>query len=450
MTDLGVQEIKLQTGHSARRFPANFVWGVATSAYQIEGDARSDGRGDSIWDEFCRRPGVIRDASNGDHACEHYRRFDADLDLIASLGIPAYRFSISWSRVQPLGRGAWNEAGFAFYQKLVTGLHERGIAAHVTLNHWDLPLVLQQQGGWSDRGTVHAFVDYAIEVARRLGSQVASITTHNEPWVVATLGHESGIFAPGEKSRCIAMQVAHHLLVSHGLALQALRRDGCTAALGIVLNQSPIHAATQSAADVAKARLEDGLLVRWYMDPLLSGTYPTDVLEHLGDDAPMIESGDLALIRQPLDFLGINYYTRSIASAGARKEPIDPDQPITDMGWEVFPDGLAELLRRLHTDYSLPPIYIMENGAAYKDHVIEDRVADVERTAYLRAHIAAVGDALETGVDVRGYFVWSLLDNFEWAEGYSKRFGIVHVDYETQRRTIKDSAFWYRDFLRGK
>ena len=251
----------------ARRFPANFVWGVATSAYQIEGAAHEDGRGDSIWDAFCRRPGAIRDGSNGDLACDHYHRFEADLDLIASLGIPAYRFSISWPRVQPQGRGAWNEAGFAFYERLVDGLQRRGIAAHLTLFHWDLPQALQREGGWANRATVDAFVDYAVEVARRFGSRVATIATHNEPWVIAILGHEMGVFAPGEKSRRTAMQVAHHLLVSHGRVLEAIRASGCATPLGIVLNQSPIHAATDSATDVAKARLEDGLIIRWYMDP---------------------------------------------------------------------------------------------------------------------------------------------------------------------------------------
>ncbi len=431
----------------AGRFPPGFVWGVATSAYQIEGAAHLDGRADSIWDEFCRRPGTIKDGSSGITACDHYHRLDADLDLIASLGIRSYRFSISWPRVQPQGMGAWNEAGFAFYERLIAGLAGRGIAAHATLYHWDLPLALQERGGWSNRDTMHRFAAYAVEVGRRFGGRVASIATHNEPWVVAILGHEAGIFAPGIKSRKTAMQVAHHLLVSHGLAVRAMRDSGCPAPLGIVLNQSPIHAATDSETDRAKARLDDGLIIRWYMDPLLHGRYPDDVVSHLGDDAPMVEPGDMQLIRQPLDFLGINYYTRSVAATGAGKDDSAPHREVTDMGWEVFPDGLSELLRRLHDDYSLPPIYIMENGAAYKDEVRGERVADVDRIRYLYSHIAALADALETGVDVRGYFVWSLLDNFEWADGYSKRFGIVHVDYATQRRLPKDSAIWYRDFL---
>lgn len=433
----------------AKRFPADFVWGVATSAYQIEGATREDGRGDSIWDEFCRRPGAIRDASSGDVACDHYHLYESDLDLIASLGVRAYRFSISWPRVQPLGEGAFSESGFEFYSRLVDGLLRRGIAPHATLYHWDLPQALQSQGGWMNRATIDRFTAYATEVVRRLGGRLASIATHNEPWVVAILGHEAGIFAPGGKDRRIAMQVSHHLLVSHGRAVQAMRAAGCRAPMGIVLNQSPIHPATDSETDHAKARLDDGLIIRWYMDPLLTGSYPADVIEHLGADAPQIQDGDMDAVRQPLDFLGINYYTRSVAATGESKDGCEPRREVTDMGWEVFPAGLSELLRRLHADYDLPPVYIMENGAAYKDALIDGRVADPDRIRYLSSHIAALADALDTGVDVRGYFVWSLLDNFEWADGYSKRFGIVHVDYATQRRTVKDSALWYRDFLIG-
>jgi beta-glucosidase len=428
----------------AARFPRDFVWGVATSAYQIEGAAHEDGRGDSIWDEFCRSPGVIKDGSNGDRACDHYHRVDEDVALIASLDVHAYRFSIAWPRVQPRGEGAWNEKGFAFYDRLVDRLLERGIAPHLTLYHWDLPQALQQTGGWISRETTQRFVEYAAEVGRRFGDRAASIATHNEPWVVAILGHEAGIFAPGIRSRRAAMQVAHHLLLSHGLALDALRSQGCRAPLGIVLNQSPIHAATDSPGDLAKARLDDGLTIRWYMDALLLGRYPDDVQSFLGDDAPSVLEGDMEAIRRPLDFLGINYYTRNVSGTGAPLDPVHSGKEVTDMGWEVFPGGLSELLERLHTDYRLPPIYIMENGAAYVDRLVDGRVADVDRTRYLQSHIAATADAIEAGVDVRGYFVWSLLDNFEWADGYSKRFGLVYVDYPTERRTLKDSAIWYR------
>jgi beta-glucosidase len=366
---------------------------------------------------------------------------------MANLGIPSYRFSIAWPRVQQLGQGVWNERGFDFYKRLIDRLHSRGIAPHLTLYHWDLPQALQETGGWTNRETVGHFVVYAAEVAQRFGDRVASIATHNEPWVVATLGHEAGIFAPGLKSQKAAMQASHHLLLSHGLALQAMRAQGVKAPLGIVLNQSPSHAETDSSEDNAKARLDDGLTIRWYMDPLLLGNYPEDVLTFLGADAPPVQAGDMEIIRQPLDFIGINYYTRNVSGTGAPQQKAHPEREVTDMGWEVYPAGLTELLARIDADYPLPPLYIMENGAAYRDEVVDGRVADADRIRYLRSHMAAVADAMELGVDVRGYFVWSLLDNFEWAEGYTKRFGIIYVDYETQRRILKDSALWYRDFL---
>ena len=433
-------------GVLADRFPRGFVWGVATSAYQVEGAAHDDGRGDSIWDEFCRRPGAIKDGSSGEHACDHYHRIDEDIDLIASLGANAYRFSIAWPRVQPLGAGAWNERGFDFYDRLVDGLLERGIAPYLTLYHWDLPQALQESGGWANRDTTARFAEYAVEVARRLGDRAASIATHNEPWVVAILGHETGTFAPGLKSRKVATQVSHHLLLSHGMALQALRAERCAAPLGIVLNQAPVHAAANAPEDIAKARIDDGLTIRWYMDALLHGRYPEDVLEFLGEDAPQVAAGDLDVIRQPLDFLGINYYTRNLSGSGTPLAPVDDGREVTDMGWEVFPDGLTELLQRLRADYRLPPLYITENGAAYRDLLEGGRVADTQRISFLQRHIAAMATALEGGVDLRGYFVWSLLDNFEWADGFTKRFGIVFVDYATQRRTLKDSALWYRAF----
>jgi beta-glucosidase len=429
------------------RFPPGFVWGVATSAFQIEGAAEADGKGPSIWDDFCRVPGAIADASDGRVACDHYHRWPEDLALIAWLGVDAYRFSMSWPRVQPLGRGAFNAAGLGFYERLVDGLLERGVKPYLTLNHWDLPSALQVDGGWAARDTVHRFVDYAAEVGRRLGDRVAAITTHNEPWVIATLGHEQGVFAPGVKSRATAMQVAHHLLLSHGLALQALRAQGCASRLGIVLNLSPIGPATDTEADRAAARLEDGRSVRWYMDPLFLGRYPQDVWEHLGADVPQVQAGDMDAIAAPMDFLGINYYTRSVVSASGPFDVRSSGKRVTEMGWEVHPEGLTELLTRLHRDWPLPPLYVKENGAAFQDHLAGGRVHDVDRTDYIAAHIAAVGEALARGVPMAGYMVWSLLDNFEWSSGYARRFGIVHVDYATQARTPKDSALWYRDFL---
>ena len=428
-------------------FPGNFVWGVATSAFQIEGAAVEDGKGLSIWDAFCRRPGAIADRSDGDIACDHYHRLSQDLDLVADLGVDAYRFSVSWPRVRPGGAGAWNAKGLDFYERLVDGLLERGVAPYLTLNHWDLPLELQARGGWGNRDTVHRFVEYAQGMQARLGNRVAAITTHNEPWVMSVLGHETGVFAPGIQDRAVAMQVAHHLLLSHGLALQALRAQGSSARLGIVLNLSPMHGATASAQDQAKAHLEDGRLLRWYMDPLFKASYPHDVLEFLGADAPRVEAGDLEAIAAPMDFLGINYYSRSVVSATEAWEARDSGYEITDMGWEVYPQGLTELLLRVQRDYPVPPLYVTENGGAFKDELVDGQIDDARRTEYIARHIAAVAEAIRHGVRMDGYMVWSLLDNFEWASGYAKRFGIVHVDYETQRRTLKHSALWYRDFL---
>jgi beta-glucosidase len=428
-------------------FPKNFVWGVATSAFQIEGAASADGKGPSVWDDFCRRPGVIADGSDGSTACDHYHRLDEDLELIATLGVDAYRFSVSWPRVRPTGAGAYNEAGLAFYDRLVDGLLARGVKPYLTLNHWDLPSALQAAGGWANRDTVQRFVEYAGHIAARLGDRVAAITTHNEPWVIATLGYETGQFAPGVKSRVAAVQASHHLLLSHGLALQALRAQGCKSRLGIVLNLSPTQPATDSDADRAKTLIEDGRSVRWYMDPLFKGSYPADVIEFLGADAPQVEPGDMQHIGTAMDFLGVNYYTRQMVSASEPFDVHDSGYDVTDMGWEVYPQGLTALLLRLHHDYPLPPMYIKENGAAFKDVRVGDRVHDEQRRDYIEGHIAAVGDALRRGVRMEGYMVWSLLDNFEWASGYDKRFGIVHVDFETQQRTLKDSALWYRNFI---
>lgn len=427
------------------RFARHFTWGVATSAYQIEGAANVDGRGASIWDEFCRRPGAIADGSNADVACDHYHRWQADLDLIANLGVDAYRFSISWPRIQPLGSGAINEAGLAFYDRLIDGLLERNIRPFVTLYHWDLPAELQRRhGGWVSRDTAHRFAEYAQIVAHRLGDRVVSFATHNEPWVTATLGHERGVFAPGIIDRKSACQVSHHLLLSHALARDAIFAIQNNPTVGIVLNMSPVYPATCSANDAAQARLEDGRLIRWYMDALFKGHYPQDVWNHLGSDAPTVQAGDLALIAGRCDFLGINYYHPTISSSSNPAAPASEGAAVTGMGWEVAPRKLAELLVRLRRDYSLPPLYITENGAAYEDEFLDGRIEDEQRRHYLETHIAAVADAIEQGVDIRGYFVWSLMDNFEWAHGFSKRFGIVHVDYPTQRRTLKRSGLWYR------
>ncbi|PUE11982.1 beta-glucosidase [Limnohabitans sp. WS1] len=432
---------------SRDHFPQDFKWGVATSSFQIEGAHDSDGKGPSIWDTFCDIEGKIADASNGHVACEHYTRWPEDVELITSLGVNAYRFSMSWPRVQPDGQGAWNEAGFAFYDQLIAALEKRGIELHLTLNHWDLPQSLQDQGGWDNREICAHFTRYATEVARRFGRRVHSICTHNEPWVIAILGYEQGIFAPGIQSRKQAMQAMHHLLLSHGMALQAMRELGLTTAMGIVLNLSPIYPASDDPQDVAKARLDDGLILRLYMDALYKGVYPQDVIEHLGADAPQSQPGDLATIAQNNDFLGVNYYTRNFSSCGNPWDVASTGNTVTDMGWEVYPHGLTELLCRLHHDYQPKRLWVTENGAAFKDQLVNGVVDDAQRLAYIRDHIAATHDAMVQGVPVGAYFAWSLMDNFEWASGYAKRFGLVHVDFETQQRTLKNSALWYRNFL---
>jgi beta-glucosidase len=420
-----------------------FIWGVATSAFQIEGATRADGRGESIWDRFCLRPGAISDGSDARDACDHYHRVDADLDLLSELGVDAYRFSIAWPRLYPDGDERLNHHGLDFYSRLVDGLLARGIEAHLTLYHWDLPQALQDQGGWHSRAMLGRFASFAAMVARCLGDRLESIATLNEPWVVATLGHERGAFAPGIRSRAHATQVAHHLLVAHGMGLDAIRAENPGLRAGIVLNLSPCHPARADCASmVAAARTEDGLLNRWYLDALLRGNYPPDVLANLGADAPRTLPGDAAQIRRPMDFLGINYYTRSVAGD-------DPTRTCerTAMGWEIYPDGLCETLLRVSREYAPPPMYVMENGCALADQFRSGRIEDGARIDFLRDHVAAVHRARRGGADVRGYFAWSLLDNFEWSWGLSQRFGLYHVDFRTFERTAKDSAIWYREMI---
>lgn len=427
------------------KFPPGFSWGVATSAYQIEGAAAEDGRGPSIWDTFSHTPGKTFEGHTGDVACDHYHRYEQDVDLIASLGVDAYRFSISWSRVQPDGHGAWNAKGLAFYDNLVDRLLEKGIKPHVTLYHWDLPQALQDLGGWGSRDTADRFAEYASVMGRRLGDRVATICTHNEPWCTAHLGHHVGQFAPGDKDPQLAIQVAHHLLLSHGKALQAMRAAGVKAPLGIVLNQSSVTPATDSQEDRDLAERQYAAFVRWYMDPIFLKRYPTAP----GLDLyPVMNENDFNEIAQPLDFLGINYYTRIWASASNPPVPAPNAMGANDMGWENYPQGLRELLVQVNRDYKLPPVYITENGYAGADRLVAGKVADTQRIEYVRTHLEALQQAMEAGVDVRGYFYWSLFDNYEWNSGYAKRFGLVHVDYEDQQRTLKDSAYWYRDLIK--
>jgi len=431
----------------SRAFPKTFSWGVATSAYQIEGAAQTDGRGPSIWDTFSHTPGKIIDGSTGDVACDHYHRYREDVDIIAGLNADSYRFSIAWPRVQPLGSGAWNEAGFDFYTRLIDSLAAKNISIHVTLYHWDLPQALQDQGGWLNRDTTVYFAEYAAEVARRFGNRVATIATHNEPWCTANLGHGIGQFAPGMADPKAAVQVSHHLLLSHGLAMQAMRAVNCTAQLGIVLNQWTAMPATGSQADIDLARLEYARSVQWYMDPIFKGRYPELAMQQSDREDLVIHENDFNDIQQPIDFLGVNYYTRAFCSAATPKVAPEGKLGFSDMGWENYPQGLTDLLVGLKKEYALPPIYITENGIAVADRVSDGVVNDQERITYVKLHLNALAEAMEQGVDVRGYFYWSLMDNYEWNSGYAKRFGLIYVDYATQQRTLKNSALWYRGFI---
>ncbi len=448
---------------TAYRFPPGFVWGAATSAFQIEGGAEADGRGESIWDRFAATPGRIADGADARVACDHYHRWPEDIALMRALGLGAYRFSIAWPRVLPRGRGPVNPAGLDFYDRLVDGLLAAAITPFVTLDHWDLPQALEDEGGWASRATVDAFVDYADHVSARLGDRVRHWTTHNEPWCIAHLGHEQGDHAPGRRDPARALRAAHHLLLSHGRAVPVLRANARAAEVGIVLILSPAEPATASPADIDAARWFDGFFNRWYLDPLFRGAYPADAVAdralrgHLPPgELPFVQPGDLATIATPIDFLGVNYYSPAIlrgdppAAPGGPPRPVQivPDAPRTDMGWEVRPAGLHDLLVRVAADYHPPTIYVTENGAAYDDPPdASGRIDDVRRIDFLRGHLLALGRALDAGVPVAGYFHWSLLDNFEWGHGYGKRFGLVHVDFASQRRTCRASATFYRDVV---
>lgn len=430
----------------AARFPPRFLWGAATAAYQIEGAHDADGKGLSIWDLFCRVPGAISTGETGDVACDHYRRWREDVALVAHLGLDAYRFSISWPRVLARGAGAPNEPGLAFYDRLVDALLERGIRPFVTLYHWDLPYALQERGGWGTPSVVGWFGEYADLVTRLLGDRVRDWMTLNEPEVAAFAGHATGVHAPGLRDFGLAVRASHHLLLAHRAAAEAIRANVRGGRVGIALNLSPAHPASASAEDAAAARRMDGYLNRWFLDPLYGRGYPEDVARLY---APLF-SGRLDGFEGDLDFLGVNYYARRVVRASRdgilRLERVTPDgAEVTAMGWEVYPDAFRELLLRLDRDYAPRAIVVTENGAAYDDAVDGDgRVDDPARIRYLAAHVGAAADALAAGAPVEGYFVWTLMDNFEWAFGTSKRFGLVHVDYATQRRRVKASGEWYR------
>ncbi len=432
----------------------SFVWGVGSSAFQVEGASGADGRSPSIWDTFCQVPGAIDDGSDGTVACDSYNRWVEDLDLVAELGLDAYRFSVAWPRVLPNGRGRVNAAGLDYYDRLVDGLLERGIAPYATLYHWDLPQTLQDEGGWVSRDTAYAFADYAQAVAARLGDRVRSYATLNEPWCSAFLGHGTGEHAPGHRDPNEVQAAVHHLLLGHGLALQRLRAEAPTSDVGIVLNFTPAYPVDPTdARDVEAARRHDVANHQVFLGPLFAGAYPEDVVSQPDSAGSYVRNGDLGVISGRCDYLGVNYYTRtlvkhdeggdwphvrSVSSVGATK---------TDMGWEVYPDGLEHLLRRLHDQTGLP-LYVTENGAGLDEPATlapGTQPNDDRRVTYLSSHLQALERARAKGADVRGYFAWSLLDNFEWARGYTKRFGLVHVDFATQRRTPKRSAKWFAE-----
>lgn len=434
-------------------FPAGFVWGAATASYQIEGAAHDDGRGESVWDRFSATPGKVRGGDTGAVACDFYHRYPEDVRLMRDLGIDAFRFSIAWPRVLPRGRGSVNDVGLDFYDRLVDALLEQGIEPFPTLFHWDTPQMLEDEGGWTSRATAEAFAEYADIVARRLGDRVRFWVTHNEPWVHAWIGHAWGQHAPGRTSERDAVIAAHHLLLSHGWAVDAIRRSAPDAQVGIVLNLAHTYPASDTPEDEAAAWEVDGGGNRWFLDPIFRGSYPADVLPRHEVLADIVEDGDLESVSAPIDFLGVNNYFRYVVGAGPHGPQLQRNSEAqhTEMDWEVYPDGLYELLVRVGRDYSPPAIYVTENGAAFGDVRVHDgSVHDPERTAYLQTYIGAVGRAIEAGVPVKGYFVWSLFDNFEWGHGYSKRFGIVYIDYPTLERVPKDSFYWYRDLIAGR
>jgi beta-glucosidase len=438
-------------------FAQDFVFGTATAAYQVEGAAAEDGRTPSIWDTFCRTPGKVYEGQTGDIACDHYHRYEEDVRILKEIGVNSYRFSISWPRVFS-AYGTYNPKGMEFYKNLIRELKQNGIEPFVTLYHWDLPNWAYERGGWLNRESVVWFKEYAMKVFEELGNSVKFWITHNEPFCASILGYGSGVHAPGHKNMKEALIAAHHILLSHGAAVEAFRECGLRdSKIGIVLNLTPAYPASDSKEDMQAASRSDGLSNRWFLDPVFRSSYPQDMKEALSDVAggfDFMKDGDLQRISARNDFLGVNYYTRAtikfVRDSGLNYQEVqgDPEKSVTAMGWEVYPQALYDLMLRLRREYTHIPIYITENGAAFGDVLTkEKRVHDTERTDYIKEHLRKIAEANMRGADIRGYFLWSLLDNFEWACGYSKRFGIVHVDFETQERSLKDSAFWYKDVI---
>lgn len=441
-------------GDLARRFPPEFIFGTATSSYQIEGAVEEDGRKPSIWDAFAHTPGRIRNNDTGDVACDHYHRYKEDMALAAGLGVDAYRFSVSWPRIMPDGEGEVNGKGLDFYDRLVDTILAQGMKPHLTLHHWDLPIGLSGWGGWTARRTAYALADFSTVVMRRLGDRLATVATINEPWCVSILSYLIGLHAPGERNMAAALASVHTVNLGHGLCVDAVRAECPSLPVGIVLNSEAIHPASERPEDIAAARRRDLFHNGLFCEPLFKGRYPDEVMEALAADFPKIEPGDLAIISRPIDFLGLNYYQpayiedapgESYPSANWR--PPAPGARTSAMNWLIEPSGLGHLIRQLGAKYDLPPIYIMENGGAFNDVLENGVVEDQDRIAYFRDHLIEVAHLIESGVDIRGYFAWSLMDNYEWSAGYACRFGLIHVDFETQKRTLKASGAWFRDLL---
>ncbi|HPH96306.1 MAG TPA: GH1 family beta-glucosidase [Anaerolineaceae bacterium] len=440
---------------SLKTFPADFLWGAATSSYQIEGAWDADGKSESIWDRFSHTPGKVKNGDTGDVACDHYHRWPEDIALMRQMGLKAYRFSIAWPRILPAGRGKVNQAGLDFYSRLVDGLLEAGIDPMVTLFHWDLPQILEDEGGFASRTTAEAFVELTDVVSRKLGDRVKFWATHNEPAVHAYLGYAMGVHAPGLKDYPKAARCTHHLLLSHGWAVPVIRANSAGAKVGMVLNVGYSQPASHSPADMEAYRFGQGMWLRWFTDPLYGRGYPGDTvadftaLGALPNGLDFVQPGDMAAIATPTDYLGINYYARHLTRAEIPEEqnlPVEVVQSdeMTDIGWEVFPEGLSRVLTQLYLTYHMPALYVTENGASYATPPSADgAVHDERRTSYLQRHLAACQRAIEAGVPLKGYFCWSLFDNFEWAEGFDQRFGLIWVDFATQQRILKDSALWY-------
>lgn len=429
------------------QFPDKFLWGAATASYQIEGAWKEDGKGESIWDRFSHTEGKILTGENGDMACDHYNRVDEDVELMSRLGLQSYRFSLSWPRIFPTGNGRLNDKGIDFYARLIDKLHAKNIEPWVTLYHWDLPQALQDKGGWQNRDTASYFAEYAHLVADKLGDGVKRWMTINEPWCVAFLGHYTGDHAPGIKSEPAALQAAHNVMLAHGGAVESIRAARAEAQVGIVLIITPSEPETDSTNDFVAAEKLWKRDNYWFLNPIFKGAYPEDLLEEYGKNGPQIKDGDLKTINAPLDFLGVNYYFRNLVGSNGVVKRV-PGSKYTEMQWEVHAPSFREMLVRIHKEFKLPPIYITENGAAFADSQAPDGcVHDPDRLDYIRQHLMEVKGAIDEGVDIRGYFVWSLMDNFEWAYGFSKRFGIVHTNYHTFKRTVKSSGHWYANVI---